>query len=167
MALCESGHIGPDERVELLEGEIVEKMSQNLPHIDGLRALASALRAVFGGGFDVSQQTPIRTLDSVPEPDVVVLRGEWRAFVGRNPEPNEVLLVAEVADSSLSDDRTRKSRIYARAGFAAYWILNVADRQLEVHESPVGGVYTEVFAFQEDAVVTIEGREIRVADLLP
>ena len=167
LALCESGHIRPDERVELLEGEIVEKMSQNFPHIDGVRLLVDALRAAFGLGFNVSAQLPVRTPDSVPEPDAMVLRGTARDFIGRFPKPEEIVLVAEVADSSLPDDRARKSRIYARAGFAEYWILNVVDRQLEVHRAPAGGVYGEILVCRSDFAVTIEGREIRVADLLP
>lgn len=165
LRLVELGVIGEDDPFELIEGEIVEKMSQNFPHIAGIRALAEALRAVFGEGFDVSQQLPIRTSDSVPEPDVLVLRGSWRDYARRFPEPHEVEIVAEVADvSRLTNDRREKLRVYARAGFPEYWIVNLVDRQLEVHRGPLPtGAYGEVRVFGPEETV----RGVRVADLLP
>lgn len=165
LRLVELNLIGPEDRVELLEGEIVEKMGQDFPHIAGIRSLAEALREVFGKGFDVSQQLPIRTPDSVPEPDVLVLKGSWRDYASRHPEPHEVILVAEVADvSRLTNDRRQKLGIYARAGFGEYWILNLVDRQLEVHLSPLpSGAYGEVKIYSEDDSI----RGLKVGDLLP
>jgi Uma2 family endonuclease len=167
LRLCEGGHIGPEDRVELLEGEIVEKLGQDFPHISGIRALAEALRAIFAAGFDVSQQLPLRTGTSVPEPEVLVLQGFWRDYVRRYPEPHEVVLVAEVADESrLSNDRTQKHRIYASAGFGEYWILNLVDRQLEVHRKPLAsGTYSKTRVYQEDATLEIGGGTLKVADL--
>ena len=168
LALCDAGFIGPDERVELLEGEIITKMSQNHPHIDAVRAVARALRAAFGEGFDVSQQLPIQTPDSVPEPDVMVLRGEWESFKGRNPRPEGIVVVVEVADTSLAYDRSEKSRIYAHAGFGEYWILNLVDQQLEVRQKPLSsGVYSEVRIYGADASVEIAGSSFVVAQMLP
>ncbi len=162
--MVEVGLVGEDDPVELIEGEIVEKMPQNFPHIYGIRALADALRAVFVEGFDVSQQLPIRTLDSVPEPDVLVLCGSYRDFKRRYPEPHEVEIVGEVADASrLANDRTEKLRVYARAGLGEYWILNVVDGQLEVHRNPLPtGAYGEVRIYG----ASDEVRGVRVADLL-
>lgn len=165
LRLVELGVIGEDDPFELIEGEIVEKMAPNFPHIYGIRALAEALRAVFGMGFDVSQQLPIRTPDSVPEPDVLVLRGSYRDFARRYPEPHEVEIVAEVADAlRLANDRTEKLRLYARAGLGEYWILNLVDRQMEVHRGPLAtGAYGEVRVYGPSDEV----RGVRVADLLP
>lgn len=120
LALCEAGFIRPEDRVELLEGEIIEKMGQDFPHFDGVRLLIEALQGVLGKEFDVNARLPIRTSSSVPEPDVMVLKGRARDFVGRYPNVEEVLLVAEVANTTLASDRERKSRIYARAGFTEY-----------------------------------------------
>lgn len=76
--------------------------------------------------------------------------------------------MAEVANTALDTDRKRKLGIYARAGFAEYWILNVVDRQLEVHRKPIpSGVYAEARVLNEHEAAMIEGRELRVADLLP
>ena len=165
LRLVEMHLIGPEDRVELLEGEIVEKMGQNLPHITGIRAMVAALRAVYGEGHDVNAQLPVRTPDSVPEPDVLVLKGSWRDYASRHPEPHEVALVGEVADASrLANDRTEKLRIYARAGFGEYWILNLVDRQLEVHRLPLAtGTYGEARVYGPSDEVG----GVRVADLLP
>ena len=163
----EAGVFGPDDRVEMLEGEITEKMGQDFPHIDGIRFLIAALRIALGPRFDVNAQLPLRTPDSVPEPDAYVLRGTARDFVGRYPEPHEVVLVAEVSNTSLARDREQKARIYAHAGFAEYWILNVADRQLETHRSPLpSGVYGESRVYREDEPAPLNGATILVADLL-
>lgn len=168
LAMCETGIVRPEDRVELLQGEIIEKMGQDFPHIDGVTFLVEALRAVLGAGFHVRSQLPLRTEDSVLEPDVLVLRGTHRDYVGRYPKPEEVALVAEVANTTLKSDRLQKSGIYARAGFGEYWILNVADRQLEIHRNPLSsGIYGEVRVYRADESVQIEGRSLPVADLLP
>ncbi len=168
VALCDAGFIAPDEHVELLEGEIILKMSQNFPHIDAVRAVAKALRAIFGEGFDVSQQLPIRTPDSVPEPDVLVLKGEWESFKGRNPRPEEVALVVEVADTSLAYDREEKSRIYAHAAFGEYWIVNLHDRLLEVRRRPLAsGVYAETKVYGTEASIEVGATTLQVASLFP
>ncbi len=168
LAMVEAGILGPDDRVELLEGEIISKMGQDFPHIDGIAFLVEALRATLSVGFHIRSQLPLRTSDSIPEPDVYVLRGTARDFVGRFPNAEEVVLVAEVANTTLKGDREKKAGIYARAGFAEYWILNVADRQLEIHREPLTtGVYAETRIHGADSTVTLQGRELPVADLLP
>lgn len=168
LAIVAAGILGPDDRVELLEGEIIEKMPQDFPHINGIEFLVEALRAAFNSGFYVRSQMPQRTPDSVPEPDVLLLKGSHRDFVGRFPNPEEIVLVVEVSNTTLDTDRRRKLGIYARAGFVEYWILNVADRQLEIHRNPLpSGVYAEARILGEGETVTIEGREVRVADFLP
>lgn len=165
LRLVELNLVGPKDRVELLEGEILQKMDLGFPHIAGIRALVEALRAIFAEGHDINAQLPIRTPDSVPEPDVLVLKGSWRDYVRRHPEAHEVILVCEVADATrLANDRTEKLRIYAHAGFGEYWILNLVDRQLEVHQKPLSnGAYGEVQIYGEADSV----RGLRVADLLP
>ena len=168
IAALEAGIFGPEDRLEMLDGELVQKMSQNPSHIVGLMLLTDALRAVFGQGFRVDSQIPLRTARSVPEPDVVVLRGSARDFAGRLPEPADVRLAAEVSDSSLNYDRMDKALLYAAAGVEEYWLLNVADRQLEVRRKPLpSGIYAEARVLSEVETVVLEGREIRVADLLP
>lgn len=170
--LCEAGFVGIDERVELLEGEIVNKMGQNPPHITSIRASIEALRIAFGEGFDINSQLPIETADSAPEPDFLVLKGSWRDYINRFPQAHEVVLVGEVADESrLAFDRTTKLRIYARAGFAEYWIVNLVDRRLEVYRQPLPeGLYGDIkFLGLDEEVLPLResATPIKVADLIP
>lgn len=168
LALCQAGFVLPEDRMELIEGEIIEKMGQDFPHIDGITLLVEALRTVYGAGFLIRSQLPLRAGDSVPEPDVCVLRGTARDFVGRFPKPEEVVLVAEVSNTTLAGDRERKGKIYAGAGFAEYWILDVANRRLEVCRTPLpSGAYGEIRLFGESESVDVGGASIQVADLLP
>ena len=168
LRLCQAGIIQSEDRVELLDGEITTKMGQNPPHLVGLMLLVDALRAALGPGFRVDSQVPVLASDSLPEPDAVVLRGTPRDYVGRYPTPDDALLVAEVSDTSIAYDRVKKAEIYARAGFAEYWILNVTDRQLETYRTPLpSGVYGETRIYREDESAEIERATLRVADLLP
>src|SRR5262249_35265987 len=105
-------------------------------HATGIRLAADALRRVFGDGWMVSEQLPV-ALDeeSEPEPDVSVVRGDPRDFRAAHPE--RPALIVEVSLSRLGYDRERKGGLYARAGIADYWIVNLLDRQLEVYREPV------------------------------
>ena len=136
--LGESGILTEDDRVELLEGWIVPKMVHNPPHDNAVELVDEALRAQLPGGWTVRVQSAIHTADSEPEPDVAVVSGSARARKDRHPTPDEVALVVEVADASIERDRGSKARLYARAGVRAYWIVNLVDRQVEVHGDPTG-----------------------------
>src|SRR5262245_66248313 len=100
-----------------------------------LASSTNALRACFGHGWVVRCQMPIALDDeSEPEPDVAVVPGARRDYA--TDHPSRPVLVVEVADTSLADDRAIKGALYARAGIADYWILNLTDRVLEVYRSP-------------------------------
>ena len=174
--LAEVGILSEEERVELLEGWIVPKMVHNPPHDNAVELVDEALRAELPAGWRVRVQSSITTADSEPEPDVILVRGSARDRKGRHPVPSEVGLVVEVAESSLETDRREKARLYARAGIPRYWIVNLVDRRLEVHEQPaeIDGVpgYRRVTSWSvgqtvelhlDDRVVTT----VAVDDLLP
>jgi Uma2 family endonuclease len=95
-------------------------------------------------------QSAVTTLESEPEPDVVVVRGGARDFVKRHPGPEQIGLVVEVADTSLTHDRTVKGRIYARAGIANYWIVNLIDRRIEVYSDPAPRARKPVYRARRD-----------------
>ena len=157
------------KRIELIDGLIYTKISQNDPHVTAVCAVTAALQEAFGAGFFVSQQTPLKYgTHNAPEPDVTVLRGTWRDYDGRRPDPlNDVPLVVEVSDSSLSKDRRLKAGLYARAGLPEYWIVNLRDRTLEVYRKPEQGAYTETIVLHEGKSVAVGGGTVAVTDILP
>lgn len=106
---------GPEERLELIEGEIVEKMPQRSENASGIRLSEEAVRRAFPRGYDVRVQMPLAaTARSMPEPDIAVVPGSVRDYVKRHPKT--ATLIIEVADITLEYDRTTKAGIYARAG---------------------------------------------------
>jgi Uma2 family endonuclease len=137
-AMARTGILTEDDPVELLEGWLVRKMTKNRPHTVVTRRLRSALERILPADWYVESQEPVTTADSEPEPDVLVVRAELRDNLERQPGPEDVALVVEVADSSLRLDRGTKKRIYARAGIPVYWIVNLIEQQIEVYIDPSG-----------------------------
>ncbi|MGE3808289.1 MAG: Uma2 family endonuclease [Gemmataceae bacterium] len=134
-------HIGlltEDDPVELLEGWIVPKMPRNELHDVALDLVQEPLRARLPAGYRLRVQSAITTLDSEPEPDFAIVPGPATRFLAHHPLPAEIELLVEVSDSTLNRDRTDKGRLYARAGIAVYWIVNLVDRQIEVYTDPTG-----------------------------
>ena len=133
-----AGVFGKD-RVELIEGVPVKKMTINEPHMQAVSALDYLLRPILPAGWTIRVQGPIAPdPNSCPEPDICVVRGTYHTYniLGRPPEPAEIGLLVEVADSSLADDRHVKGRVYARANVVEYWIVNIPDRLVEVYTDP-------------------------------
>jgi hypothetical protein len=172
-----TGVFGPEERLELIGGEVIGKVSpQRPPHASGTRRVQEALRRCFRDGFDVRVQLPL-ALDLMhePEPDLAVVPGSIRDY--EREHPTSAVLIVEVSDSTLAFDRTVKASLYASAGIAEYWVLNLPDRVLEVHrqpaamaEQPFGHHYRSVTRLTEsDAVTPLAAphHALGVADLLP
>ena len=129
------GVFGFDTRLELIEGEIIRKMPQNEPHSWAIRAMENALRRAFASGHDVRSQLPlVFGVRNKPEPDVAVVIGSFDDY--KRKHPTTAVLVVEVSDSTLLQDRTAKAGVYARAGIEEYWIVNLPDNVLEVHRQP-------------------------------
>ena len=134
--LIEHGVFGPSERIELLDGLLVVREPQSGPHAMGIRMAEEALRRAFAVGWDVRSQLPVALDDeSEPEPDVSVVPGTFRDYP--HDHPPRAVLVVEIAESSLRLDRGEKASLYARAGLADYWIVNLVEHVLEVHRDPV------------------------------
>jgi Uma2 family endonuclease len=133
--LAECGFFHPTERLELIDGLMLVREPQGTPHATAITLGLEALRTVFGAGWVIRVQLPIALdEDSEPEPDLVVVRGRARDF--SRAHPSSVALIVEVAETSLAFDRGDKAGLYARAGFADYWIVNLIDRVVEVHREP-------------------------------
>jgi Uma2 family endonuclease len=174
--LIEAGILRAGEPVELLGGHLMVGEPQDSAHYTAIGLVEDALRAALGRGWLVRSQGPLAlTDDSEPEPDVALTPGARRDY--RDEHPSRPALVIEVAESSLALDREYKGSLYARAGIADYWILNLVDRVLEVYREPredpaarFGWRYawTEVLSSGSSAVpLAAPGARLVVAGLLP
>jgi Uma2 family endonuclease len=173
--LIDLGAFGPEDRLELLGGQLVVREPQGRAHSTGIRLVAQALRAAFGP-LCIEAQLPV-SLDeeSEPEPDVAVVAGGPRDYLASHP--SRPALVVEIALTSLALDRGEKASLYARAGVEDYWIVNLADNTLEVYRNPetnpdssYGWHYGSALTLSAgDRVrpLAAPNAEIRVADLLP
>ena len=133
--LTEQGVLDERDAVELLEGWVVEKMPRNPPHDSTISRVERELRLLLPAAWHARIQSSLVTSDSVPEPDIAIVRGPADDYDNQHPTGNDTALVVEVADSSVEIDRD-KARIYAEAGVAVYWIVNIPDRQVEVYTGP-------------------------------
>jgi Uma2 family endonuclease len=174
--LIDIGFFRPGDPIELLGGQLVVSEPHGVYHYRAIRRTARAVEVAFGPGWDVRMQAPVWLDDeSEPEPDVAVVRGSFEDYFQAHPA--RPVLTVEVSDSRLGLDRGHKGSLYARAGLADYWVVNLAERVLEVYrepvsdpEAPFGWRYArrEVLA-PADTVTPLSAPSaiIRVADLLP
>jgi Uma2 family endonuclease len=167
--MVEAGILGPEDRVELIEGEILSMSPQKSPHATGVQLAGDLLRALLRPGFVVRNQLPLAlATDSEPEPDVAVVEGSPRDY--RDAHPSTALLIVEVAEASLAYDRTVKKALYAACGIPEYWIVNLIEGVLEVHREPVGDDFRSRESLRPGAEVSPRCRpeaRIQVSDLLP
>jgi len=134
-ALVDQGLLEPDDRVELLDGVVVAMSPQNAPHAGNTSRVARALRRAVGERADVREEKPLIVgRHSVPEPDAAVVPVDPYDYT--RSHPRAALLVVEVSDSSLPQDRLSKSRIYAGDGVPEYWIVNLRDERIEIMRDP-------------------------------
>ncbi len=148
--LIDIGLLTEDDNLELIEGYLVLKMSRNPPHDSCIHLALRMLLRCLPPDWSVRVQSAITLSDSEPEPDLAVVRGDERTYAARHPAPADVGLLIEVADSTLLGDRADKGRIYARAGIAVYWIINLIDRQVEVYSSPSGSAVSAGYGQRTD-----------------
>lgn len=139
--MAAAGILGPEDRIELIEGVLVRKMTIYPPHSYAVESLDDTCKSMKVSGWCYRVQQPITLADGEPEPDGAWVRGSRKDYIGRHPQASETGLVIEVADSSLAQDRSIKKRSYARAGIPAYWIVNLIARVVEVYDDPAGEDY--------------------------
>ena len=140
--MAQAGVFGEEERLELIDGEIVEMSPIGPGHAMCVSIITKEFVLGVGTRAIVWIQSAARmALRSVPQPDLALLRP--RSYRRANPRPEDILLVVEVADSSLRYDRTRKLPLYASAGIAEYWVVSVEGEWLEIYRSPEGHGYRE------------------------
>ena len=172
----ELGIIDPDEKVELLDGYIVEKPMKGPPHVAVTRRLIARVPRYLPAGWFVQTRDPIELTASEPEPDGAILRGDESSYDTRHPESQDIGIVIEVADSTLRTDRREKARLYARSSLPVYWIVNIADGQIEVYTAPDPTANPPAYATRtdyrpgQDVPIVLDGvavGAIPASDLLP
>lgn len=170
----ELGLFQPGERLELIGGEVISKVTpQKSLHATAIGLTTRELERAFPTGHYVRVQLPLAlSRFSEPEPDLAVVNGEPRDYA--KGHPTTAALVVEVADSTLKLDRGPKASLYAQAGIAEYWIVNLRDQVLELHREPVaaaeepfGHQYASVTRHPASATVSVNGERVLVRDLLP
>ena len=153
----EAAGIWEQQHLELIEGELISKMGKKRPHTISLVLVQDWLVLVFGRQY-VNPETPIDVapgdnLINEPEPDLIVLAKDQREITEQNPQPADVRLLVEIADSSLKFDLTVKARLYARAGIPECWVVDVLSRRIIVHRDPRDGQYRSVIAYSDQESV--------------
>lgn len=135
--MAESGVLQPDERVELLEGQIIQMAAKGTAHSAAVSRIEKLLRNRLGDRGLLRFQDPVRLNDySEPEPDVAVVHPDPSYYEDHHPTPEEVFWLIEVSDSTLKFDCEVKAPAYSRSGIQEYWVLDVNDRKLHVYRLP-------------------------------
>ena len=173
---AETGIFHPEERLELVRGEVFRMSPQQKPHVGGVYRSTHVFEAMVEQMTDgvlryVRSQAPVVLRnDTEPEPDVVVALGKSEDYELRDCLSTDVLLLIEVSDATLSYDRNRKAQIYAENGITDYWVLNLRARELEVRRDPQNGVYQTKTIYKEAETVAplfAPQNAVLVSDLLP
>jgi Uma2 family endonuclease len=168
--LGEAGIFEEDDRVELLNGEIILMAPLGKRHAQAVRRLIKKLERTFGDSAYVDCQNPIILDDfSEPQPDILMLDLAIDAK-GELPRPQDVYFVLEVSDSTLRYDSQTKLAAYARVGIPEYWIVNLADNVIDVHRQPQGETYAESTRYsrgEKVAPARFPDRFIAVDEIIP
>lgn len=143
--MAEMGILARDERVELIEGEIIRMSPIGSRHAACVDCLSDLIRDQLGRSVIVRVQNPVRLDEfSEPEPDISVLRRRSDYYRRRHPLPEDVLLIVEVSDTTFEFDRDVKLPLYAQAGIPEVWLVHLDKNVIEVHSQPVNGSYKTV-----------------------
>lgn len=142
--------ISPDERVELVDGEIISMAAKKPPHVITTELIAEYLKELLRGVAHIRVQDPVVLSDrSEPEPDIAVVIPPLRRYIDHHPKSEDILLIIEVADSTLIFDTNKKATAYAKSKIADYWVVDVAARFVYVQRSPANRIYTEKIILNE------------------
>jgi Uma2 family endonuclease len=152
------------QRVELIEGEVMVLSPQKFPHYATCDRVAETLRQALGAGCWMRIQAPLDLgPSSEPEPDVSVVGGSRGDYTDH---PTTALLIVEVSDTTLANDRGPKASLYARSNIADYWIVNLIDSQLEVYRNPAHDP-AQPYGYRYLDVTSIAGSNLVIPLLFP
>lgn len=167
--LGEAGVLGEADRVELLEGQLVDMSPIGPRHALAVDALNELLVTAVAGRAGVRVQNPV-VLDDRTEvhPDIAMVRRPWQGYPGAHPRPIDIFVLVEVADTSLETDRGAKLELYARAGIREFWIVDLTTDGVFVYRNPEGGRYGSMSRVDRSGTLEVQdlpGVAIRAASL--
>ena len=169
--LADVGILTEDDRVELIDGEIVPMSPIGSRHAACVKMLGTEFAGISDGRYIVSVQDPIRLDDdSEPQPDIALLRPRDDFYAARHPTPEDIFLVIEVADTSLEDDRKKTTDSYAKHAVPEVWIANLTEDCIERFRNPTEDGYSDVSRFGRGEVISpklLPDVELRVDAILP
>ena len=170
-ALAEAGILHPEERVELLAGEITTMSPMLGHHAACITDFDELLRESLGRRATVRVQCPVHiNSEYEPEPDLALLRRRADSYSQGHPTPDDVLLLIEVADSSIRTDRRRKIPIYGSTGIPEVWLADLTRRQVDVYDQPTASGYARMRTIGSDGILTpaaFPDVAIPVAEVMP
>ena len=153
--MVKAGILKEDDRVELINGEIVTMSPIGSRHAGCVKQLNALLSSQLQESAIISVQDPIQVDDySEPEPDLAILKPRPDFYAERHPLPADVQVVIEVADTTLTYDRAVKLPLYAKAGISEVWIINLSENTVEIHTIPQTGIYRKVEFFKAGDCLT-------------
>ena len=153
--MIETGILTTEDKVELLEGRIIQMSAQRPPHAATTQRTSDYLKAQLMERAYVRMQLPITLSTSEPEPDVAIVRIDPAIYGDHHPTPDEILLLIEVAHTTLVTDREEKALIYARANIADYWILDIVGRRVYIFRNPSNDGYQSTTFLNQDAAIEL------------
>jgi len=166
----EAGILTPEDRVELINGEILEMSPIKSKHTSTVKRITALLYSLVSQELIISVQDPI-AIDqySEPEPDIALLKPSDDFYASGHPRPDDVILVLEVSDATLLKDQTLKLGLYASAGIPNYWIVNLIDNRVEVYSNPHDGIYKSRLFMDREEILSIPNTEVDIkpSKLLP
>ena len=168
--MIEVGILGENDRVELIYGEIIKMSAVHSPHSSRVKRISNFFfRNLPPLSANISVQDPITlpSVDSEPEPDIVIANYREDFYLENHPTPSDIHLVIEVSHSTLKYDRVVKTSLYAKADIPLYWIVNVEEEQIEVYSKPKNGEYSTKQVFEKGKTFRLESFDLEVeVDLL-
>lgn len=165
----EAGVFSEDDRIELIEGELIDMAPIGSLHAGTVMRLTGLFNHALGGRAILSLQNPILLAEqSEPQPDVAVLRNRADFYRNSHPVPKDILLLVEIADTSLGYDRDVKIPLYARHGIPEVWLVDLSARNVEIHRHPTRRGYRELLRPENSESVALSmmpGVSISLDDL--
>ena len=155
--MAEAGILAPDDRVELIRGEIVDMSPIGPRHAAYVRRLNAIFSERLRNRAIVDIQNPVELDDSSePQPDVVLLEPRPDFYATGHPQPKDVLLIVEVADTTTKSDRQVKIPLYAEDDIAEVWLVDINEQSVEVYRSPTPQGYRQFMKFQRGQTLSIQ-----------